>query len=124
MIAADKKPLFSLTAKDCRWDFFVGSGDGGQNKQKTNSAARCTHEPSGAVGVSQEERSQELNKRKAFRKMAESKEFKTWLRIHVARITGEEEIMKQKVDEMMKPHNIKVEGNDEEGRWAPIEDKK
>lgn len=117
-----KELLFSVTAKDCRWDFFVGQGNGGQNKQKTNSACRCTHIASGAVGVSQEERSQELNKRKAFKKMAETKEFKLWIKVQTARLNGEEADIEKTVNAAMNKKNIRVEGKNDKGLWEKIED--
>ena len=49
--------LFSVTAKDCRWDYFRGSGKGGQKSNMTSSRVRCTHKESGAVGQSDETRS-------------------------------------------------------------------
>jgi len=30
----ERKLLFSVTAKDCRWDYFKGTGAGGQKKLK------------------------------------------------------------------------------------------
>ena len=32
----ERKPLFSVTAKDCNWDYYRGSGSGGQKKNKTS----------------------------------------------------------------------------------------
>ena len=53
-----KKLLFSVTAADCRFDYYRGSGKGGQKRNKTSSAVRCTHIASGAVGASDDTRSQ------------------------------------------------------------------
>ena len=47
-----REKLFTLTAKNFRWDYFRGSGKGGQKRNKTSSGVRCTHEESGAVGQS------------------------------------------------------------------------
>lgn len=69
--------LFSVTAKDCRWDTFRGTGKGGQKRNKTESAVRCTHIASGAVGQSDDSRSQHDNRRTAFKRMAETDVFKT-----------------------------------------------
>lgn len=118
---AKKELLFSVGASDCRWDYYVGSGNGGQNKQKRNTAVRCTHPPSGAVGTSQDGRSQEQNKQLAFKRMAESKEFKTWHKMEVARRTGILKQIEEQVDRMMDPSNIKVEGKNEKGLWEEIE---
>lgn len=69
-------PFLSVTAKDCEWDYFRCGGHGGQKVNKTSSGARVTHPSSGAVGESREERSQLQNRKKAFRKMAETEAFK------------------------------------------------
>ena len=40
--------LFSVTANDCDWSYTRGTGNGGQKKNKTNSAVHCKHRASGA----------------------------------------------------------------------------
>ena len=50
--------LFSIGPKDFKWDFFKTSGPGGQNKNKRDTACRCTHIASGAIGIGSEEREQ------------------------------------------------------------------
>jgi len=84
----NRELLFSVCADDCEWQYYRGSGNGGQKKQKTSSAVRCTHRPSGAVGRAQDTRSQWENKRLAFRRMAESREFRAWANLEAAKITG------------------------------------
>lgn len=107
-----RKLLFSVTIKDCRVDTFRAGGKGGQHQNKTETGVRVVHEPSGAVGESREEKSQLLNKRKAFRKMAESKKFKLW-----ARTRGLEPI-DDVVDRQMEDKNLRIEGRGESG-WEP-----
>lgn len=49
-------------------DTFHAGGPGGQHQNKSSTAVRITHRPSGAVGVARDDRSQLLNKKAAFRR--------------------------------------------------------
>ena len=71
--------LFSVTASDCDWSYTRGTGKGGQKKNKTNSAVHCTHRASGAHGYAEDAREQHHNRRTAFVRMLETKEFKNLL---------------------------------------------
>lgn len=55
----------NFTAKDIRYEAIRASGPGGQHVNKTSSAIRATHLPSGISVLAQEERSQQMNKKLA-----------------------------------------------------------
>ncbi|HKR58688.1 MAG TPA: peptide chain release factor-like protein [Pyrinomonadaceae bacterium] len=57
--------------RQCKVDTFRSSGPGGQHVNKTESAVRLTHLPSGVVVTSQQERSQYRNKALCLQKLRE-----------------------------------------------------
>ena len=115
-----REKLFSVTIHDCRVDTYRGSGKGGQNRNKRDTAVRVVHEPSGAVGNCEEQRTQWQNKKIAFGRMARTEEFQKWVRFESSRKTGELDRIRKKVDKEMK--KVRTEVHDEEGRWVKWEE--
>jgi protein subunit release factor B len=114
-----KQLLFSVTAKDCEFIFQRGRGNGGQKKNKTNSACICKHVASGAQGYAEDSRSQSDNKSLAFTCMAETKEFKSWMKLEISKKTGEAASIEESVDRQMNPRYIRTEVK-KENKWTEV----
>ena len=67
---ADAEDTPELRDRDIVYETMRASGPGGQHVNKTESAVRATHTPSGLVAVSREQRSQAANKKVARLKLA------------------------------------------------------
>jgi protein subunit release factor A len=111
--------LFSVTKDDCDWSYTKGTGAGGQKKNKTSSAVHCRHRLSGAKGYSESSRSQLENRRDAFVKMCETKEFTEWHRLETLRRTGMLDQIDRKVAEELTKIRIEVRID---GRWTEVKE--
>jgi len=110
-----KELLLSVTKKDFKVEYFNGTGNGGQNRNKIAAACRITHPASGASTYCQEERSQKANRERAFNKLVKMEKFQKWLRLETAKRAGTLDDIEEKVERAMQ--NIKIEVHDEKGRW-------
>lgn len=106
-MARDK--LFTIPDADLRWEYFRAGGKGGQKQNKTSSACRVTHVPSGIAHEAREERQQIQNRRSALSKLAADPKFKLWCRLHYAARKEGFDSMERKVDAAMADHNIRTE---------------
>lgn len=68
LLALDEKALIA----QCDVDHYRSHGPGGQKKNKTSSAVRLRHRPTGLIATATEERSQHVNKVRAIRRMREA----------------------------------------------------
>ena len=64
-LAADDEDLL----RDCQVDTYKASGPGGQHRNKTSSAVRLTHKPTGISAHGDDSRSQHENKRLALKRL-------------------------------------------------------
>ena len=76
--ASERAAVDWLTLSDeellaqCRFERFRVSGPGGQHRNKTDSAVRLTHEPTGVTGFASERRSQHQNRATALSRLRRS----------------------------------------------------
>ena len=93
------EPENHFSPRDLKVETMRSSGPGGQNVNKTESAVRITHLPTGLAATSQSERSQHLNRKLAL--------------IRLIRIFEEEKKLKKERDKKSKweQHNLLERGN-------------
>jgi hypothetical protein len=68
LLALDDAALLA----QCELDRFRGSGKGGQKRNKTSSAVRLRHRPTGLIGLASDSRSQSENRDRALRRLREA----------------------------------------------------
>lgn len=104
-----KELLFSLTSRDFEFQTFCTGGNGGQHRNAKQNGVRCIHPASGARAEHRDGRDQRKNKQEAFRKCAETPEFKAWHRVETMKRLGLLKDLDRRVDEMMADQNLLVE---------------
>lgn len=126
----NKELLFSLTKKDFKIETMRGSGKGGQHRNTTDSAVRITHPESGAVGYSEDERSQHQNKRVALQRLVASNQFKVWHQRKSFELLGKiktkeqiEREIEQALEDDKQNGNIRVERfNASTKKWEVVDE--
>lgn len=118
----ERELLFKVTSKDFDEKHIRGSGPGGQHRNKTSTGIRLTHRASGATAEATEHKSQEQNRREAWRRIRETPEWKRWFRDMVAATSGRPTAA-QRLDEAMKPSNITTQVLDDKSRWVTVDPK-
>ena len=93
---AERELDMQISPEDLRIDTFRASGPGGQQMQKTSSAVRVTHLPTGLVATCQSQRSQHQNK-------------ETALRILYTRLLELEHVKKEEEEAKLKGKRIEAE---------------
>jgi protein subunit release factor B len=113
----DRKPILSVTAKDCKWEYLSASSKGGQKANKSSTGVRVTHLDSRATATARDTRSQRKNRELAFKRMCETDKFKIWSRLAIAKALGWEKKIEKRVEEMMKEIKIEVREDSEWVEW-------
>jgi protein subunit release factor B len=113
-----KTLIFSVSkeAGDFIVEYYSGTGSGGQNRNHNSMCCRIRHPASGALATCTEERSQKTNRERAFRRIIEHPRFKAWLKLEIARRTGELARIEAEVERSMR--HVKVETKDANGVWV------
>lgn len=112
-----REKITILTRKDLDISYFRGSGDGGQNKQKTSSGVMMVHRETGAIGRASDSRCQHTNKKTAFKRLCAHPKMKFWFAKKAYELQNKES-MEKTVERAMQPHNLVVEVKDSSGRWV------
>jgi protein subunit release factor B len=106
---SEPKIKYTVPRSDLRLEFFRAGGKGGQKQNKTSSACRITHVPSGAVGESREERSQTQNRKIALERLAANRKFRGWCALQLSAMEQGFKNIEAKVARDMVESNLKIE---------------
>ena len=111
---SEKKLLFSVGKKDLIRQTFCTGGKGGQHRNAKQNGVRFIHPPSGARAEHRDGRDQAKNEIEAFRKLTETSEFQTWLKVEIAIHLGRDRErtvaeIHARIDEEFRNGNVVVE---------------
>lgn len=115
----NKEKITILSEKDLEVSYFIGSGKGGQKKQKTHSGVQIKHPESGAIGRCSETRSQAQNKRIAFDNLLKDPRMKFWISKKLYEIR-QHETLEETVERTVIPENLKFEIK-KDGKWTEVD---
>jgi hypothetical protein len=82
---------------------------------------RIIHRDSGARGEARDSRDQLTNKRNAFQRLLQTKEWKAWHKLECSKRMGDIAVVEAAVEAAMDERNILVEVGDGE-KWVRVED--
>lgn len=105
-----------LNKKDLDISYFVGSGKGGENKQKNATGVQIIHKETGAIGRCSENRSQLQNKKQAFLNLCKTPKMKIWINKKLYEIRNKKTI-EEVVEEQMDAKFLQIEKK-EDGKWV------
>jgi peptide chain release factor 2 len=108
-MSVKKELLFSLTKSDFEIQTFCTGGNGGQHRNAKQNGVRIIHKASGARAEHRDGRDQGKNREEAFKKLVKTKEFVAWHKMETMRRLGQLKDVEHRVEEMMKPENLKIE---------------
>jgi protein subunit release factor B len=102
---------------ECDVTTFRSSGPGGQHVNKTDSAVRMVHRPSGIVVISRQERSQYLNKKVCLARLRDKVETRNRkdpprIETKIPRAAKRERLDRKKIDSSRKQMRRKVSGDE------------
>lgn len=104
----------TVRKSDLKIDYYRGSGPGGQNKNKRDTACRMTHIPTGKVAQAEEQRTQEGNRKAAFKRLCDQL-------VPIMKAAAKVEMGRQELERVRTYHGIRQEVVDHRtGKKAPF----
>lgn len=90
----------TVTPKDCKLDWFSGSGPGGQHRNKHQNCVRLFHAPSGVRKVGQSHKSQRENLLEAMTALSKDPQFRFWASEELKKREGGQSIQEAVIEQM------------------------